>query len=251
MGFSVITVASYRRKIWLLYFFFATLLYFWTFHVKVKLAICNQSKVSHSKEFSFVVVYPRVSLHPGPHHAIEGSSYTLPSCHVTGYPAPEVTWRKSSGPLPQGRVKYYNSALQILHVRKDDSDLYFCSASNLLGSVEKKTLLVVVSPPRFIVKPPAKVFPGVGSTLILHCKATGDPQPVISWKKQDGQLPAGRSHQLINGTLVIRDITMNDRGIYKCIAPYARVLKTEAVTYTEVQKGINLSITYITRHNYP
>ena len=117
--------------------------------------------------------------------------------------------------------------------------------------VEKKTLLVVVSPPRFIVKPPAKVFPGVGSTLILHCKATGDPQPVISWKKQDGQLPAGRSHQLINGTLVIRDITMNDRGIYKCIVPYARVLKTEAVTYTEVQKGINLSIRYITRHNYP
>ena len=162
-----------------------------------------------------------------------------------------VTWRKSSGPLPKGRVKFYNSALQILHIRKDDSDLYLCSASNLLGSVEKKTLLVVVSPPRFTVKPPDKVFPGVGSTLILHCKATGDPQPVISWKKQDGQLPAGRSHQLINGTLVIRDITMNDRGIYKCIAPYARVLKTEAVTYTEVQKGINLSITYITRHNYP
>ena len=70
-------------------------------------------------------------------------SYTLPSCHVTGYPAPVVTWRKSSGPLPQGRVKYYNSALQILYVPKDDSDLYFCSASNLLGRVEKKTLLVV------------------------------------------------------------------------------------------------------------
>ena len=142
---------------------------------------------------------------------------------MTGYPAPVVTWRKS---LPQGRVKYYNSALQTLHICKDDFDLYFCSASNLLGSFEKKTLLVVVSPPRFIVKPPAKVFPGVGSTLILHCKATGDPQPVIGWTKQDGQLPAGRSHQLINGTLVIRDMTMNDRRIYECIAPYARVLKT-------------------------
>ena len=31
---------------------------------------------------------------------------------------------------------------------------------------------------------------------------------------------------------------MNDRGIYKYIAPYARVFKTEAVTYIEVQKGI-------------
>ena len=135
-------------------------------------------------------------------------------------------------------MKYNNSALQILHIRKIDYEFYFCSASNLLGSVEKKTLLVVVSPPRFIVKPPAKVFPGVGSTLILHCKATGDPQPVIGWKKQDGQLPAGRSRQLANGTLIIRDITMNDRGIYKCIVPYARVLKTDAVTYIEIQKGI-------------
>ncbi|CAH3018139.1 unnamed protein product [Porites evermanni] len=195
-----------------------------------------------------VNVYPRVSLHPGPHHAIEGSSYTLPSCHVTGYPAPVVTWRKSSGPLPQGRVKYYNSALQILLIRKNDSDLYFCSASNLLGRVEKKTFLVVVSPPRFTVKTPAKVVPGVGSTLILHCKATGDLQPVISEKKQDGQLPAGRSHQLINGTLVIRDMRMKDRGIYKCIAPYARVLKIEAVTYTEVQKGALSSSSILDSH---
>ena len=30
---------------------------------------------------------------------------------------------------------------------------------------------------------------------------------------------------------------MKDRGIYKCIAPYARVFKTEAVTYIEFEKG--------------
>ena len=142
-------------------------------------------------------------------------------------------------------MKYNNGALQILHIRKDDSDFYFCSASNLLGRAEKKTFLVVVSPPRFIVKPPAKVFPGVGSTLTLDCKAAGDPQPVISWKKQDGQLPAGRSRQLINGTLVIRDITMKDRGIYKCIAPYARVFKTEAVTYIEFEKGNSFLYCYL------
>ena len=47
-------------------------------------------------------------------------------------------------------MKYNNSALEILHVRKDDSDVYFCSASNLLGRVEKKTLLVVASLPRLL-----------------------------------------------------------------------------------------------------
>ena len=157
---------------------------------------------------------------------------------MTGYPAPVVSWRKLSGPLPQGRVKYNNSALQILHVRKDDSDLYYCAASNLLGRAEKKTFLVVVSPPRFTVKPPANIVAVVGGTLQLNCTATGNPQPMISWKKQGGQLPVGRSQQ-INGSLVIRDITKNDKGNYICMATNAGVFKAETGTYTEV-KGANL-----------
>ena len=113
----------------------------------------------------FIAVHPRISIHPGPYHVIEGSNVTLPTCHVTGYPAPVVTWRKSSGQLPQGRVEYNNSALHISHVRKDDSDLYFCSAVNLLGTVERKTLLVVISLPAFNVKPSAKVFVETGGTV--------------------------------------------------------------------------------------
>ena len=134
-------------------------------------------------------------------------------------------------------MKYNNSAFQILHVRKDDSDVYFCSASNLLGRVEKKTLLVVASLPRFIVKPPAKVVVLLRGTLRINCGASGDPKPVIRWKKQGGQLPVGRNQQ-INGSLVIRDITMNDKGNYICVAASAGVLKAQAVTYTEVQRGI-------------
>ena len=95
---------------------------------------------------------------------------------------------------------------QQCYCRKDDrADLYYCAASNLLRHFEKKTFLVVVSPPRFSVKPPAKVVAWFGGSLKLNCSATGDPQPVISWKKQGGQLPFGRSQQ-INDDLVIRDI---------------------------------------------
>ena len=100
----------------------------------------------------FLAVHQHVSLHPGPHYAIKGNSDILPICHVTGHPTPVVSWRKSSGQLPQGRGKYNNSALQILHVQKEDSDVYFCSASNLLGRVEKKTLLVVACKSCCVVK---------------------------------------------------------------------------------------------------
>ena len=181
----------------------------------------------------FPTVHQRVSLHQGPHYAIKGNSYTLPICHVTGYSTPVVSWRKSSGQLPQGRVRYNNSALQILHIRKEDSDVYFCSATNLLGRVQKKTLLVVSSLPRFIVKPPAKVVVLLRGTLRINCRASGDPKPVMRWNKQGSQLPVGRTQQ-INGSLVIRDITKNDKGNYICVAASAGVLKAN----TEVQKGI-------------
>ncbi|XP_078376290.1 uncharacterized protein LOC144659675 [Oculina patagonica] len=181
-----------------------------------------------------VNVHPRIFLHPGPYHVTEGSNVTLPTCHVTGYPAPVVTWRKSSGQLPQGRAQYNNSVLQISNVRKVDSDLYFCSAVNLLGNVERKTLLVVISLPVFTVKPPEKVAVGFGETLTLNCSATGDPQPVISWKRQGAALPVGRSHRT-NEALIIRDVREEDAGIYVCVATSAGVFDIETISDVEVK----------------
>ena len=126
-----------------------------------------------------------------------------------------------------------NSIVRLLDVRKSDSDSYLCTATNLLGTVERKTLLVVVSLPRFTVKPPPKAAAWIGDTLTLNCSATGDPQPVISWKKQGSQLPVGRSQQT-NGALVIRDIKNEDAGNYICVAKSAGVFAIE--TYLEVQQ---------------
>ncbi|XP_068760850.1 uncharacterized protein [Montipora capricornis] len=181
-----------------------------------------------------VNVHPRVSLDPGPRYAIEGSTLTLPLCHVTGHPAPVVMWRKFTSQLPQGRVKYNNSALQVLQVRKEDSDYYFCSAENLLGRVEEKTFVVVVSLPQFTVEPPAKVSAILGADLRLNCSATGDPQPLISWKKKGGQLPVGRT-QPTKGALIITNLTTSDTGNYLCVATSAQIFDVETSTYVEVQ----------------
>ena len=147
-----------------------------------------------------------------------------------------MTWRKLSGHLPLGRVRYNNSALQISKVRKEDSDVYTCLAKNLLGEAEKKTMLVVVSLPRFTTKPPSKIVSIISFTVRLNCSATGDPQPIISWRKQGGQLPVGRSQQ-INGALVITNLQQSDAGNYICTATSASVFDVEAVTSLEIQKG--------------
>ena len=152
---------------------------------------------------------------------------------MTGYPVPVVTWRKSSGQLPQGRAQYNNTALQISDVRKVDSDWYFCSAVNFLGNVERKTLLVVISLPKFTVKPPGKVTAITGDTLTLNCSATGDPRPVISWKRQGATLPVGRSHRT-NDAFVIRDLKKEDAGNYICVATSAGVFVVETISDVEV-----------------
>ena len=155
---------------------------------------------------------------------------------MTGYPTPVVTWRKLSGHLPLGRVRYNDRALQISQVRKEDSDVYTCSANNLLGKAEKKTILVVVSLPRFTSKPPSKIASMLSSVVRLNCSATGDPQPIVCWGKQGGQLPVGRSQQ-INGTLVITNLQQSDAGNYICTATSASVFDVEAVTFLEMHRG--------------
>ena len=158
-----------------------------------------------------MAVRARVSFHPGPLYVIEGSNFTFPTCHVTGHPIPAVTWGRSFGRLPQGRVRSDSSVIKLLNVRKSDSDNYLCTATNLLGSAVKRTVLVVVSLPRFTVKSPAKILARPGDTLTLNCSAAGDPQPEITWKKQGSQFPIGRSRQS-NGALVIKNMTRNDTG---------------------------------------
>ncbi|XP_068755522.1 uncharacterized protein [Montipora capricornis] len=179
-------------------------------------------------------VEPSVSLHPGPLYISEGSNVTLPTCHVTGHPTPEVKWSKLFGQLPQGRVLRNNTVMRLSDVRKADSGDYVCTATNILGSVIKKTLLVVVSLPRFTIKPPIRPFATLGDSLRLNCSAAGDPQPVITWKRQGSPLPAGRNQQ-INGALVIRNVQMEDAGNYICVATSAGVFVIDTVSFVEVR----------------
>ena len=154
---------------------------------------------------------------------------------MTGHPSPVVTWSKAFGQLPQGRAKSNNSVLTLRDVRKSDSADYVCTATNMLGKAVQKTLLVVISLPQFIDKPPVKIVESIGANITLNCSATGDPQPVISWKRQGSQLPAARTQQ-IDGALVIRDVQKEDSGNYICVATSAGFFDVERVTYVEIQE---------------
>ena len=88
------------------------------------------------------------------------------------------------------------------------------------------------------------VIAAVGDILTLNCSAAGHPQPVISWIKQGGQLPVGRSQQ-IKGSLVIRGLQMSDTGSYVCVATSAGVSSVETVTNAVVRQQSKLAVSTI------
>ena len=169
---------------------------------------------------NFATVHPTVSIHPGPLHAIEGSN-------VTQFVTRLVNCLKE-------RVESNISVITLFDVQKSDSADYVCTATNVLGKAVQRTLLVVVSFPQFTVKPPAQIVGYIGANMTLNCSATGDPQPVISWKQQGSQLPVGRSQQ-IDDALVIRDVQKEDAGNYLCVATSAGVFLRENGAMVEVR----------------
>lgn len=179
-----------------------------------------------------VNVKPLVSLHLGPTYVRVGSNASLPTCYATGYPRPKMTWSKPLGKLPHSSVQNYHgnsSILKVFSTQMDDTGKYLCTASNILGSTSMQTSLVVVRLPKFTIRPRGAVSLFAGASFTLNCSATGDPQPLISWKRLGGQLPAGWN-QLSNGSLAARNVKHEDAGIYMCIATSGGVFEKSSIS---------------------
>ena len=161
---------------------------------------------------------PEGSLSFGPTFVVEGRSTSLPSCHVTSFPPAVITWSKVEGTLNEHRVVSKDGQLSIKNTEVEDSGLYQCKAANGIGLYVAVTRLIVVSMPRFTVSPPSKLEVTTNQTITIPCQATGSPQPFISWVKESGELPAGRSRVIENGTLQIWNPENEDSGRYTCVA---------------------------------
>ena len=143
------------------------------------------------------------------------------ACTATGQPSPKITWSKSVGSLPGGRIKIQGGTMKIFSVIKKDGGIYICKAENILGSVTDTAQLIVYSPLRFTVLPPQQVTPYAGSTLRLPCVAESELSTTITWLKNGvGVLPAN-THALQSGTLVIENIKNSPEGSYTCRASNA------------------------------
>ena len=144
----------------------------------------------------------------------EGQKVSL-VCQATGQPAPSVTWRKSVGHMANERSRVLNGRLEITNVSKTDGGDYICSAKNILNEDSAHTQVIVFEQLRFALLPPHKRSAKPLENVLLTCEAQGAREVV--WQRTGQGLPSG--HILYsNGSLLLKNVSLNDAGSYTCIA---------------------------------
>lgn len=107
-------------------------------------------------------------------------------------------------------------SLMISEVQANDAGRYECAAQNMAGSKSALPAVLKVLAPPTIIRGPQDTEVIEGEGLDIPCEITGDPKPYVSWHRDDGHLPEGRSRTLLDNTLRIEDARAEDQGSYTC-----------------------------------
>ncbi|KAH7935119.1 hypothetical protein HPB52_004363 [Rhipicephalus sanguineus] len=159
-------------------------------------------------------------------------------CTAVGNPRPQIEWRKNGKRVSTNRYTVTEmtggSVLRIDPVRAGkDNATYECLAENGVGEpVRAQFTLTVLEenqiPPGF---PHFKLLPNLqgverNRSALLPCKAEGDPEPRLSWLRND--IPVDMSNPRYSlaaagkwtlfRSLQIFDAQEEDQGNYECIA---------------------------------
>uniref|UniRef100_A0AAR2L6D7 Roundabout, axon guidance receptor, homolog 2 (Drosophila) n=1 Tax=Pygocentrus nattereri TaxID=42514 RepID=A0AAR2L6D7_PYGNA len=175
---------------------------------------------------------PQFVVRPRDQIVMQGHTATFP-CETKGNPQPTVFWqREGSQDLlfpnqpPQTGSRFLvapNGDLTITSVQRSDAGYYICQALTVAGSILAKAQLEVSDalkdrPPPIIQQGPTNQTVGVGGLALLGCRASGDPEPTITWLK-DGLSLLGKEPRmslLEPGSLQIKNLS--DSGLYTCLA---------------------------------
>jgi hypothetical protein len=162
--------------------------------------------------------------------AKEGEEFKL-SCKVSGEPQPTVTWLKNDKEITfDKRVKSsfdgQQSSLTLTNLSPDDSGKYKCVVKNDLGSVVSSADVVVEKKSKIpeIIAKMKDVDLTEGGDASFEVKLTGYPTPDVQWYrgkdkiKSEGRFLISKSDKDQTHTLNIKDVNVDDSGVYKCVA---------------------------------
>ena len=69
-----------------------------------------------------------------------------------------------------------------------------------------------------IVAPPMSMVVNESGTASFQCQVEGNPEPKVTWVKQNSSLPVDKRVVPSRGGLMITDVMSQDEGMYACVA---------------------------------
>ncbi|XP_053639727.2 protein sax-3 [Cherax quadricarinatus] len=200
----------------------------------------NEAGIASAQASLTIVNAPELTQRPQDVHVMVGESAQI-MCHIKGGPQPLVLWRlptldRTALLIPGQRRGYTfisddGYTLTIEHATTEDSGIYHCWGVSSGGGVSGQAELVVVPshpPPIVGVGPQDKtVIPG--SVVTFSCEVVSEAaKAVISWwYRPSVHLPSrplsqGTDGSRIslpdNGALILKNVHLDDAGIYTCRA---------------------------------
>uniref|UniRef100_V9GWB1 Cell adhesion molecule-related/down-regulated by oncogenes n=1 Tax=Ectopleura larynx TaxID=264052 RepID=V9GWB1_9CNID len=186
----------------------------------------------------FVKAPPNFIRQPEDMELLDGGTASF-ECRASGYPQPAIAWQKDGKRLPtdERHVVLPSGTLRILYVSKANEGDYECQAINVIGVISATASLTIKSrvKPSITVKP-ADVTIQSGNTILLQCRGTGAPEPIISWVRNGVQLTTGNRFKVNSkeGTIRIKDIGNIDAGRWECMARNSFGVASESFSVTVV-----------------
>ncbi|XP_022823576.1 hemicentin-2-like isoform X1 [Spodoptera litura] len=176
----------------------------------------KERKVFHSHVEIFGIEKPNIDKSFDEIRVTEKTNGELTCRILKGIPKPTVTW-SFRGPGKTKNLKETGETLQLKNAQRDQSGLYICTATNVLGTDNHETEVIVEYPPH--IKRDVKEMKIVdGDEAKLTCDVNGVPAPTVYWTFNSINVTSTMRTQITADYSLIIKTTVADTGHYTCHA---------------------------------
>ncbi|XP_069421535.1 cell adhesion molecule-related/down-regulated by oncogenes isoform X2 [Ovis canadensis] len=158
-------------------------------------------------------------------------------CVVSGVPASHVLWLKDGQDAVVGSTwRRLYTHLATDSIDPADSGNYSCVVGNKSGDAKHVTYVVNVLEHASISKGLQDQTVSLGATVQFTCEVHGNPAPNRTWFHNAQPVRPSPRHLTVGNGLKINGVTMEDSGLYQCVADNG-IGFTQSTGRLEIEKG--------------
>ncbi|XP_050052982.1 basement membrane-specific heparan sulfate proteoglycan core protein-like isoform X1 [Aphis gossypii] len=168
---------------------------------------------------------PTIELYPSARQVVTLGGSVLFQCRVTGgIPTPNIKWTRRNGEsLPRQVEEIPPGVIKITGMEASSAGEYVCEARNNAGMTSAIAILEVQSLPVIKLRPSGIITVLPGKQVKLHCHASGNPTPTVTWTKLTQGYPSYQESRSNTGSsdiveYIIDNAQPSDTGTYSCVA---------------------------------